>query len=58
MGEGEIKLPGTLHTPDPRVAGEEKFLVRETYPVELAKQEFTKLGDDRFHEAAGVFLTF
>lgn len=27
----------------PRVAGEDKFLVRESYPVELAKQEFTLL---------------
>ena len=26
-----------------RVAGEEKFLVRETYPVELAKHQFTVL---------------
>jgi len=30
----------------PRVAGEEKFLVRETYPVELAKQEYSKLDEN------------
>ncbi|XP_023345305.1 nuclear export mediator factor NEMF [Eurytemora carolleeae] len=29
----------------PRVAGEEKFLVRESYPVELAKQEYSKLDE-------------
>jgi len=30
----------------PRVAGEEKFLVRETYPVELAKQQYSSLEEN------------
>jgi len=36
----EFKIMNILR---PRVAGEEKFLVRETYPLELCKQDFNLL---------------
>jgi len=46
----ELKILNILR---PRVAGEERFLVRETYPVELAKQEFSTLDDLTLREAFG-----
>jgi len=46
----ELKILNILR---PRVAGEERFLVRETYPVELAKQEFSTLDEAVLREAFG-----
>ena len=40
LTDWEFKILNILR---PRVAGEEKFLVRETYPLELCKQEFNVL---------------
>jgi predicted ribosome quality control (RQC) complex YloA/Tae2 family protein len=36
----------------PRVQGEEKFLVRETYPVELARQDYKAMNEERLR---GIF---
>ncbi len=36
----------------PRVQGEEKFLVRETYPVELARREYEKMSEEKLR---GIF---
>ena len=47
LTDWELKILNILR---PRVAGEEKFLVRETYPVELAKQEFTQLDNSKLEE--------
>jgi len=43
LTDAEYKIMNILR---PRVAGEEKFLVRETYPVELAKQHFTTIEEN------------
>ena len=40
LTDWEFKILNILR---PRVKGEEKFLVRETYPLELCKQEFNIL---------------
>ena len=40
LTDWEFKILNILR---PRVAGEEKFLVRETYPVELCKQDVNVL---------------
>jgi len=42
LTDWEFKILNILR---PRVAGEEKFLVRETYPLELCKQEFNVLDE-------------
>lgn len=43
LTDWEFKILNILR---PRVAGEEKFLVRETYPLELCKQEFNVLDEE------------
>merc|ERR1719354_228961 len=43
LTDHEYKIMNILR---PRVAGEEKFLVRETYPVELAKQEYSTIDEN------------
>ena len=47
LTDWEFKILNILR---PRVAGEEKFLVRETYPLELCKQEFNVLDEATLNE--------
>ena len=47
MTDHEFKILNILR---PRVAGEDKFLVRETYPVELAKSSYDSLDQDRLKQ--------
>jgi len=47
LTDWEFKILNILR---PRVAGEEKFLVRETYPLELCKQEFNVLDEATLKE--------
>ena len=48
LTDWEFKILNILR---PRVAGEEKFLVRETYPIELCKQNFNSLDEQTFKDA-------
>jgi len=47
LTDHEFKILNILR---PRVAGEDKFLVRETYPVELAKSSYDSLDQDRLKQ--------
>jgi len=47
LTDWEFKILNILR---PRVKGEEKFLVRETYPLELCKQQFNVLENSILHE--------
>jgi len=46
LTDWEYKILNILR---PRVAGEEKFLVRETYPLELCKHELPVLNEEKLH---------
>ena len=47
LTDHEYKILNILR---PRVAGEEKFLVRETYPLDLCKTELPTVDAEKLHE--------
>ena len=47
LTDHEYKILNILR---PRVAGEEKFLVRETYPLDLCKTELPTVDPEKLHE--------
>ena len=47
LTDWEYKILNILR---PRVAGEEKFLVRETYPLDLCKTELPTVNDEKLGE--------
>ena len=47
LTDHEYKILNILR---PRVAGEEKFLVRETYPLDLCKTELPTVDTEKLHD--------